>query len=395
MSAFATVCVVGTPDRAAFADAMLLGIHDGLWKNGVKSHLFLLDKDEDAESIPAYLNERKTDPESLFVIDINGNYNLTPLPGRAARMRFSFLIDHPYFHAGKFAAYPHPMTVGVVDATHMTALADRGIETPVVFLPHAGPDPEPAPMPMKDRDMDILFCGNISPLVAGDVFENRLATLEKTAQDVARDAIGHVLEEGRDIHSALKKAVAGRGMAISGFSFEDLRAIITLVESFAAGKLRLEYLGRLIALSGPTIHMVGDLEGILRQGSGVKPGPGVVFHGSLPFTEVKAMMRRTKISVNANFTIAGGSHERIWQGMAMGCLTLTNESHFMRANFEENRNILFFPRRAEEMAETVSRVLADTGRLQEMTDGAHEIYAAGHTWEKRVKAILDVFEKAP
>ncbi len=395
MSAPATVCVVGTPGRAAFADAMLIGIHEGLWKNGVKSHLFLLDKNEDAESIPAYFTEQKTDPESFFIIDINGNYNLTPLPGQPARRRFSFLIDHPYFHAGKFAGYPHPMTVGVVDATHMTALADRGMETPVVFLPHAGPDPEPAPRPMKDRDIDLLFCGNISPLVASDVFEDRLAALKKAAQGVVRDAIAHVLEEGRDIHSALKKAVAGRGMTVSGFSFEDLCAIVTLVEAFAAGKPRLEYLGRLISLAGPAIHMVGDLEGILGQSSGVKPGPGVVFHGSLPFTEVKAMMRRAKILVNANFTIAGGSHERIWQGMAMGCLTLTNESYFMRANFEENRNILFFPRRAEEIAETVSAALADTGRLQEMTDGARIIYAAGHTWEKRVKAIIDVFEKAP
>jgi glycosyltransferase involved in cell wall biosynthesis len=394
MSARVTVCVIGTPGRAAFADAMLLGIHGGLWKNGIKSHLFLLDKDEDAESIPAYFTEEKTDPESFFIIDINGNYNLTPLAGRPARMRFSFLIDHPYFHAGKFAGYPHPMTVGVVDATHMTALADRGMKTPVVFLPHAGPDPELAPRPMKERDIDLLFCGNISPLVIGDVFKDRLAALEKGAQGVVLDAIDHVLEEGRDIHSALKEAVAGRGLTLSGFSLDDLRVIITMVKAFAAGKLRLEYLSRLIALSGPAIHMVGDLEGILGQGSGVEPGPGVVFHGSLPFTEVKAMMRRTKISVNANFTIAGGSHERIWQGMAVGCLTLTNESYFMRANFEENRNILFFPRRAEEMAETVCRALADSDRLQEMTNSAHEIYAAGHTWEKRVKAILDVFERS-
>ena len=395
MSKRATVCVIGTPGRAAFADAMLLGIHVGLCKNGVKSHLFLLERDEEAGNIQDFFTREKTDPESLFVIDINGNYNLTPLHGRPARMRFSLLIDHPYFHAGKFASYSHPMTLGVVDATHMTALAELGMDWPVTFLPHAGPEPEPSPRPIKDRDIDILFCGNIPPQVIGDVFEERLAALEKGHQDVVLDAIGHVLEEGRDIHSALKKAVGGKGKSLSDFSLDDLRGIITMVKSFAAGKLRLEYLAQLMALSGPAIHMVGDLEGILTKGAGVAPGPNVIFHGSLPFTEVKEMMQRTKISVNANFTIVGGSHERIWQGMALGCLTLTNESYFMRASFEENRNILFFPRRSEEVAEIVSAALADPDRLQEMTEDAARVYAAGHTWEHRVKAILDVFENTP
>jgi len=391
----ATVIVVGTPGRAAFADAMLLGLHEGLWKCGVKSHLFLLDRDEDVETIRAFVRDNKIIADDLFIVDLNGNFNAAPIPERSARMRFSLLIDHPYFHCRKFTGYPHPLTLGAVDASHASALKDRGVETPVVFLPHAGPEPEPAPAPMKDRDIDLLFCGNIPEMVFDEVFEQALATLIDDHQSIVRAAIGRILEEGSDIHSAFKAACMDAGYDLADMALDDLCAMITIIESFSSGKLRLKYLGELINIDGPAIHMVGGLEEIFRQSGAFDPASGVVFHGPLPFTEVKSMMRRAKISVNANFTIAGGSHERIWQGMGMGAVTLTNESAFMRSCFTEGESILFFPRQAEDLPSIVTGALADEERLQAMADAARTLYAAAHTWQQRVKTILHVFENAP
>jgi glycosyltransferase involved in cell wall biosynthesis len=82
-----------------------------------------------------------------------------------------------------------------------------------------------------------------------------------------------------------------------------------------------------------------------------------------------------------------GSHERIWYGMAKGCAIATDFSRFMAEDFSAGESILFWPEDAREIAEMVTAAVADPDRLREITAAAGSVYAAKHTWRKRVRII--------
>ena len=389
------IAVVGTPNRAAFADAMLTGLHEGLLRNGVDSHLFLLSHDKEAAKIHAFFEDRRVAGGNLFLVDINGNFNLPLSPGKPTKMRFSFLIDHPFYHLHKFIDYPAPMTAGMIDVTHLSALADIGVNVPTVFFPHAGPDPCPDRSPLKDRDIDVLFCGNISPLVFTEIFDRRLGELPEKCRGIVGWAIERVLDAGSDVYNALKTSCREQSDSrLEDYPLRTLRGMLSLIESFAAGKLRLKYLKELLKLENRSVHIVGNIGEIIDQAGIEAPGSNVRFHDHLSFNEVVRMIRRTRLLVNANFTIVGGSHERIWQGMAGGCATLTNESVFVRSCFEDGKHILFLPRHAGDLGDLISSHLDRPRDLQAMADSALRLFADNHTWRQRVKTIIDLFEAA-
>ena len=52
-------------------------------------------------------------------------------------------------------------------------------------------------------------------------------------------------------------------------------------------------------------------------------------------------MEEAQVLINSAYCFRGGSHERIWFGMAKGCVLYTDQTSFMNKTFVEEESILY------------------------------------------------------
>jgi len=386
------VAVIGTPDRATFADTMLEDISNGLCANGLHARQFTVSSDAGLPRLQQQLEAITRDEEHIFLVDLNGNFNAKMTQSRFASLRFTYLIDHPFRHAHKFDGYDAPLVAGIVDATHKEALHDIGSNIPSIFVPHAGPPQSDFCLPVTERGIDILFVGNISPIIYEAPFNERVRGLPNHSVAVIERAVDLALEDRLYPYDAFKTAVAEEApQLLRNTRLSELRETFIIVETLLASRQRFEALKTIAQIDGLNIHLVGNIAEVLEHGERLDKGSGVSIHSHIPFNQVLLMMERTKIIINANFTIVGGSHERIWQGMAHGCLVLTNDSLYMRSCFENETNILFFPERLTNLPALLYETIRQPAKLQKMVDRASALYQENHTWKARTQDLSSLF----
>ncbi|MBT3238476.1 MAG: glycosyltransferase family 1 protein [Rhodospirillaceae bacterium] len=381
------IAVVGTGNTAAFADTMLADIATALKSRGAAARLFSLQGDGEAE-LGAYFTERAEKGEDFHVFDLNGNFLVPTPPGTPLKSKFSYVIDHPIYHLGKTRAYTDPMTVAYTDATHMSDHTDIIPDIPALFLPHGGPMPGDAALAMGDRDIDLLFLGNIPDVLVDDVFNGRLGKLPDNLQRLVVGAIERILGGGGYPFAGFRVECGERGIDMfADIDPDTLIYVYSLFENYIAAVHRLDLLQ---SLSGFKVHLVGKVpDGIELD------APGFVRHGYVPFDQALDMIGRTKILLNMNPQLAAGSHERVWQGMALGCVVLTNNSLFLQDFFTDGREIMYTRSESGPLAERLSAVIGDDARLQGMADAARSLYKNDHTWESRADTIIDTIRRQP
>lgn len=387
-----SILVVGTPSRAAFADMMLSALHGALAELGEDAHLLLLEDAGQVADVQGRARDLHDAGRDVFLVDFNGTFNARPSESFPIRHRITLLLDHPYRHLEKLIGYPPRLSLGVVDRSHLSALADWELDWPVHFFPHSGPAPDPVRMPFAERDIDVLFCANLSPLVFEEVFRHNVQRLPEGLRDVAVDAVRRVQESGGSVHAAVRDAcreVAGRPLA--GLPLAALRAAVLFVEQTVTGLGRRDIVEALVRTRGVRIHIVGNVPQVLdleRLGR----GPEIHVHGVLPFDAVVEMMGRSRIVINANLAIADGSHERIWQAIAKGAVVATHESAFMREGFGADGSVLFLPREGVHLANWLGDRLRDPEALEAGAERAVVTYAADHVWRRRVRGLTDILD---
>jgi len=382
-----SVLVVGTPRRAAFADTMLQDIDRGFRLSGVDSQLVLLESDD----LQPYFDKRDeliNAGREVCQFDLNASFSISALECEPRPRRFTLLIDHPYFHLERLLSCDREVEIGVVDRTHMTALQDYGLDFPVRFVPHGGPDPDLLPLPMEQRDIDVLYCANLSPLIFEPVFMRELEGLPVPLKTLVTETINLVMGGRSDIHASLREACqATQRQPLSALPAEHLKIALNLIEGLTVSLQRRDVVEALCRIPGGNVHIVGNIPDILSR-EALNPLPNVEIHGLLPFPQVIDMMRRAKLLVNSNFSLSGGAHERIWQGMATGCVLLTNDSSFMRDSFTHGRDILFLPENPTHLPGLVEEWLETPECLAEMAAQTSIAYRENHLWKHRMASLF-------
>ncbi len=381
------VAVIGATEPRFSLD-MCEGIRDGLKANGVDARFFPINDRTRYNDLLEYYAEMKSSGSRFSIIDINGSVVEALPESIPVKSKFSWIIDHPVFHLQRIGSYNGEMILGFVDMVHMADRGGLGIKRESIFLPHGGPDPDPDPLPMEDRDIDILFCGNISHLIAGSEFNLRVEGLPEKLGTLVRESIEVILAEHTPPFRTLKAVAEGHSVdLLESFSPAELENACSLIEDLITAVWRVEALK---AVSSLNVEVIGKLPGGIDTKAVFGSNSTIRFHGYKPFDELAEMMKRSRILLNMNPVQVGGSHERIWQAMAKGCAVATNESLFMRQCFDDGANIYISGNDYGGFAERLAAGLEDPAGLEDMAAAAGGIYARDHTWKSRGESILAI-----
>lgn len=349
----------------------------------------------------------------------------------------NILVDHPfYFHAKLKAAYGGPrQKVFCVDREHAACVRRFYPGVQVQFLPLAGNmeecradqgsglrkgvrREEPCRLPgalltgergkkqladkgpsgcldgkvrggearYGQRRYGIVFTGNYVPLAGlsrklegtgpeyrafyAGIVEELVAEPWKSVDTVMER---HLLEE----FGVLEDEVLCRTMA--GMMITDL-----YLRSYFRG----EIVSRL-AEAGIPVHVFGaDWEKLPCK----KPQNLIRSGGQVSSADCVAAIRDARVSLNMLPWFKDGAHDRVFTSMLQRTAVFTDDSRYLREEFEDGEDLVFFSlREPERIPELAAGLLADEGRAGRIAENGYRKARGRHTWRERARELMKGF----
>ena len=101
------------------------------------------------------------------------------------------------------------------------------------------------------------------------------------------------------------------------------------------------------------------------------------------------MISQSKLSINVMPWFKNGAHDRIFNSMLNGAVSVSDTSRYLLEEFKDGENIVFYTLNSiESMAERIAELLKEPDTMQHIADRAYEKCIVSHTWAKRVDKLF-------
>lgn len=326
-----------------------------------------------------------------FAPDITASFNsLDPIGEKRFLWDFleiphiSFLVD-PVFYSTYLVESPYSI-ITCVDRSDLSVIQSNNFQN-TFFWPHAV-EKELSASKDAARPLDVVFLGSCY-----DYESLRVSWQQRNntgLNKVLDDAIDIVFSNERaSLAQALVQAWNASGLDPQGVDFMTLYYYL---DNYTRGKDRVELIR---SIKDARVHIFGELSpdnavGILGWQQYMASQPNVTIHPSLPFAEGLQIMKRAKIVLNSMPFFRDGTHERIFSALACGCLAITSESIYLREHFRDGDGVVFY--RAQHRSDVngfINDLLKHEGKRKEAAARGREIVMQHHTWDVRVKTLLE------
>lgn len=167
----------------------------------------------------------------------------------------------------------------------------------------------------------------------------------------------------------------------------DFISVLDDLEMYIKGRSRIDSIK---AIKEGEVHIFGSAPaGTSWEEYLGKENKNYIIHEPVPYEQVLDIIKDTKILLNAFPWVKYGAHERIFYGLSLGALVLTNRNEYLERYFEDEKNILFYDlNNPEEINQKVNKYLSDNEKRDEITKAGKEIVQEYHTWDKRAETLI-------
>lgn len=165
----------------------------------------------------------------------------------------------------------------------------------------------------------------------------------------------------------------------------DFPQIFDDIEFYLRGKDRIEMIR---SIEGVNIHVYGDSIGTNWK-IALAGKKNVTLHEAVDFNKALELMKQAKIILNSNPHFKNGAHERIFTGLNLGALVITNDNTFLRENFENGKNIVLFQHgKWDQLNSSIKHFLANEKDRQNLVHSAQETINKHFTWDNNAKTLI-------
>ena len=292
---------------------------------------------------------------------------------------YNLIVDHPLHYYDTLDMSPEQGIVVCEDRNHVDYVK-RFYPTvrKSFFLPAGGEELHPGQpkTPIADRPIDVLLVGGyknhedyiydaVDEAVMDDLIRNTGKTIEQAMEDYLKNIKPDLSDE--ELKLMIQKH---RFMGTNLCSMYRLEIIRTLVES------------------GITVSVYGD--GWDR--TDLIGHPHFDCHPTcISFESGIALMEHSKIILNQLSWFKNGCCERIFNAMLQGCVCVTDESIYLKEQFTDGENIVFYSLdELEKLPDIVGALLLNSDRMQRIADSGYDIASTNHTWAHRAAALAEL-----
>ena len=293
----------------------------------------------------------------------------------------SFLVD-PAPYSLHLTKSPYSI-LSCVDRFECASLKDIPFDK-VFFWPHAVE--EDLETGKGDRPYDVVFFGSCYDYES--LYQYWHEELPISLCEILDHAIEIILSDKFiSLFAALASAWENSHLPYQGIDFHKL---FYYLDQYTRGKDRVELLSSID--NDTTVHVFGELmvdNSIVKHGWGhyLEDKPNIVIHPSVPFEQSLDILKQSKICLNSMPFFKNGSHERVFTGLACGCLPLTTDSLFWQECFSHQELLTYRPSQWSEVNEIIKTTLQNENKRKEMAQLGRQNVMKNHTWDKRVEQL--------
>ena len=303
---------------------------------------------------------------------------------------YNMVVDHPFYYHQYIENTPKIYYQISIDRFH-EAYMKRFF--PAVglggFLPLGGTHLETgiALIPMKERPMDIVFTGNYT---RPDTFDKFIAHLDQESIDF--------------YHSILDELIASPGLRL-----EDLAEIRLKEElgQISEDELKRCYKNMIFIDLSVRFHFRAlAVKELVDNGFKVNVfGAGwealdcmhpenIINAGGVNSLKCLEVINQSKISLNVMPWFKDGAHDRIFNSMLNGAVSLSDDSIYLREQFCDGKDMKFYDlAHMDKIPYIAEEILKNQDWMADMANNGRIKAQNKHSWECRAKAIDEMIRK--
>lgn len=300
----------------------------------------------------------------------------------------NIVVDHPfYYHRFLEHMIPKRYIHISIDRNHERYMEEYFPEVERgPFLPLGGTSLFPAGdyKPIKERSMDIVFTGNYVPP------ENFNVYIERAGDEYTKFYMG-ILDELKAYPDRLLEDVAKEHLLreIPEATHEEIRETLGNM-IFLDMYIRFYFRGeavRILTEAGYPVHVFGsgweDLVCAKKE--------NLLIGGGLDSLGCLQKISDGKISLNVMPWFKEGAHDRIFNSMLNGAVSLTDSSVYLDGFLKQKENaVIYSLKELEKLPVYAEELLQNQGKMQEIADAGFAMAKEFHTWEQRAQEITKI-----
>ena len=301
--------------------------------------------------------------------------------------------DHPYYYDKQLTFLPEKFILEnyihiSIDRLHEKYFKEYYPEFKSGgFLPLAGSrlHGENELKKIIDRDIDILFPGNYTPPEICEKYAHMIN------EEYAEFYLGIIDDLLKHPYKTVEEAgVCHTLRELGEVAYDDMRKVLNkmiFIDLYVRNYYRGLVIGTL-ADAGLKVHVIG--KGWEKLKCSHKENI-IITQFSDSFTCMKAM-ENAKIVVNVMPWFKDGAHDRVFNAVLNGAVSVSDVSRFQKEEMPEGCGVTYYDlENISRLPQQVRNMLSDTDTLQRIADAGYEKAKRKHTWENRAEMLLDSF----
>lgn len=298
------------------------------------------------------------------------------------------LVDPPFFYT-PYMTNSEYLLLSCVDRNDCNALESSGFKK-TFFWPHAV-DRDLSPDLSYERIFDVVFIGTCHDYKG--VLNFCRSHLPKVINEVLDDAVDIVYsQETVPMDKALMTAWKAAESRLQKNDHTYFPKLYYYLDRIIRGQDRIELIR---SITHVPVHVFGklaskDIDPHGQQGWSeyFASQPNVTVHPPLSFADTMDVMKRSKIVLNSMPFFRDGSHERVFMSLACGALPVNSESQFLREEFIDGKEILFYQASQRgKINQLIEESLSNDAKREEGVRLGRDKVMQRHTWDQRVAQL--------
>jgi len=303
---------------------------------------------------------------------------------------FNMVVDHPFYYHQYIEKTPRIYYQISIDRFH-EAYMKRYFPGVGLggFLPLGGTHLETGEplIPIKERPIDIVFTGNYT---RPDTFDKFIAHLDQEYidfyQSILQELIANPSLRLEDLAEDKLKEELGQ---ISDAQLKSCYKNMIFIDLSVRFHFRALAVKELVD-NGFRVNVFGAGWDALE----CKHPENIISAGGVNSRKCLEVINQSKISLNVMPWFKDGAHDRIFNSMLNGAVSLSDDSIYLREQFCDCKDIKFFNlAHIDNIPNIVEGILKNDDWMADMANNGRIKAQNNHSWECRAKAIDEMIRK--
>lgn len=309
---------------------------------------------------------------------------------------YNMVVDHPFYYHKYVKYIPKKYKQISIDRNHELYLRRFFPNINSFFMPLGGTGlyerkTEGIEKPMlsyEQRPIDIIFTGNYT---RPETFDKFLVGMDKDYRDFYYSLVDEVYNNPDTLIEDLLERRLKQEIdePISDMALRDCMPNLAFVDLSVRFYYRADVIRTLVD-SGQKVYIVGAGWDRLE----CKHPENIIMYGSGYSQDCLDKIAQSKISVNVMPWFKDGAHDRIFNSMLNGAVSVSDNSTYLRQIFKDKEDICFYSLKdVGGVVEVVQELLDRHELLNDISLRAYEKCIKMHTWKQRALKIIDVMQE--